>query len=119
MSNTVGIENIKNCVGFVLDITEDFQKSLADGKFTLKDSFLFVDNIPQVPKVIRAAAKFWEEFQDMDETEEAEIAQFVSDRIQCDNFKAKAIVVQSLKLAITIGQVATEGIELSKIIKAA
>jgi len=114
-----GIENIKTCVGFVLDLTGDVQKSLEDGKFTLKDTVLFVDNIPQIPRAVRSAARFWDEFQDMDPAEESAIVTFVSERVQCDNQKAKSIVVQSLGLAITIAQVVEGGIELAKTIKAA
>ncbi len=114
-----GIENIKTCVGFVLDITDDVQKSLADGRFTLKDSVLFVDNLPQVPKAIRSAMKFWVEFQEMDEAEEIEIVKFVSERINCDNDKARKIVVKSLGLAITLTQLITGGIQLARIVKAA
>lgn len=114
-----GTENIKTCVGFVLDITEDVQKSLADGRFNLKDSFLFVDNIPQVPKAIKSAFKFWKEFQEMDETEEAEVLQFVRDRLNCNSEKAKDIIVQSFQVAMTIADVVTNSIELVKIIKAA
>ena len=114
-----GIENIKNCVGFVLDITADVQTALADGKFGLRDSFLFVDDVPQVPKVIRSAAKFWDEFQDLDETEQAEIVDFVIERLQCNTEKAKAIIVQSFKTAMSINDVARDGIALARIIKAA
>jgi len=114
-----GIENIKVIVGFVLDLTEDVQKAMADKKFSVKDSFLFVDNIPQVPKAVRAAGKFWNEFQDLDETEEAEIVNFVTDRLNCNTAKAKSIIVQSFKTAITISELVTDGIELAKIIKAA
>ena len=112
-------EIIKTCVGFVLDLTDDVQKSLADGKFTLKDSVLFVDNLPQVPKAIRSAMKFWVEFQEMDEAEEIEIVKFVSERINCDNDKARKIVVKSLELAITLTQLITGGIQLARIVKAA
>ncbi len=42
-----GIENIKNCVGFVLDITEDVQSAMSDGKFSIKDTVLF--NTPLSP----------------------------------------------------------------------
>ncbi len=114
-----GIENIKTCVGFVLDLTDDVQKSLADGKFNFKDSILFVDNIPQVPRAIRSAGKFWQEFQEMDESEESEIVRFVSERIQCDSVKAKGIIVQSFKTAMTISELVGDGIELARIIKEA
>jgi len=114
-----GIENIKNCVGFVLDITGDVQSAMSDGKFNLKDSFLFVGDIPKVPKVIRSAAKFWDEFQDLDENEQAEIVAFVIDRLNCNTAKAKAIIVQSFKTAMSINDVARDGIALARIIKAA
>ncbi len=114
-----GIENIKTCIGFVLDLTDDVQKSLADGKFNVKDSILFVDNIPQVPRAIRSAGKFWQEFQELDEGEETEIVGFVSERVQCDSAKAKSIIVQSFKTAITISELVREGVQLARIIKAA
>jgi hypothetical protein len=114
-----GIENIKNCVGFVLDITADLQTALADGKFGLKDSFLFVNDIPQVPKVIRSAAKFWTEFQELDEMEQSEIVDFVIQKLQCNTEKAKDIIVQSFKTAMSINDVARDGIALARIIKAA
>jgi len=113
------IENIKNCVGFVLDITADVQTALADGKFNLKDSFLFVDDVLQVPKVIRSATRFWEEFQDLDEEEQAEIVDFVIARLNCNTAKAKAIIVQSFRTAMAINEVAKDGIALARIIKAA
>ena len=39
------IENIKTGIGFVLDNTDDAKKAMEDGKFTLRDSLLVVDNI--------------------------------------------------------------------------
>ena len=114
-----GIENIKNCVGFVLDITEDVKSAMSDGKFSVKDTVLFMGDIPQVPKVIRSAAKFWDEFQDLDETEQAEIVAFVIQRLNCNTAKAKAIIVQSFKTAMSINDVARDGIALVRIIKAA
>ena len=114
-----GIENIKVCIGFVLDITEDVQTALADGKFNVKDSILFVGDIPQVPKAVRSAGKFWDELQDMDESESNEIIQFVVDRVKCDSVKAKQIIAKSFKTAISISHVVNDGIELVKTIKAA
>jgi hypothetical protein len=114
-----GIENIKVCIGFVLDLTEDVQTALADGKFNVKDSILFVGDIPQIPKAVRSAGKFWDELQDMDETEINEIIQFVVDRVKCDSEKAKQIIAKSFKTAISISHVVNDGIELAKTIKAA
>jgi len=114
-----GIENIKTCIGFVLDLTDDAKKAMEDGKFTLRDSVLFVDNIPQVPKAVRAAAKFWTEFQDLDEAEKTEIENFVIQRLNCSSEKAKKIIVQSFVVAISIADTVIEGIELVKTIKAA
>lgn len=119
MSNKVGIENIKNCVGFVLDITADVQTAMADGEFSLKDSILFIGDIPHVPKVIRSAAKFWDEFQNLDEAEQDEITAYVIERLSCNTAKAKAIIVQSFKTAMSINDVARDGIALVRIIKAA
>ena len=118
MSN-FGIDNIKNCVGFVLDLNEDVQKSLADGKLSVKDSFLFIDNIPQVPKVIRSAKKFWEEFQDLDDQEQAEIVDFVCQRLECTSEKAKRIIAQAFKTATIIGELVVESFTLAGTIKAA
>jgi len=114
-----GIENIKVIVGFVLDGVADAQKAMADKEFNLKDSFLFVDNITQIPKAIRSANRFWNEFQDLDEAEEAEITQFVIDRLECSTEKAKRIIVQSFKTAISVSETVVEGLALARIIKAA
>jgi hypothetical protein len=62
---------------------------------------------------------FWNEFQEMDETEEDEILQFVRDRLTCNTEKAKDIIVKSFQVAMTIADVITHSIELVKIIKAA
>jgi len=114
-----GIENIKTCIGFVLDLTDDVQKSLADGKFNIKDSILFVDNIPQLPKAVRAASKFWAEFQDLDEAEKTEIENFVIQRLNCSSEKAKKIIVQAFVVAIAVADTVVETIEMVKTIKAA
>ena len=114
-----GIENIKVIIAFVLDGVSDGQKAMADGKFQVKDSFLFVDNALQLPKAIKSAARFWNEFQDIDETEEAEITQFVIDRMECSTEKAKRIIVQSFKTAISLSETVVEGLALARIIKAA
>ena len=65
------------------------------------------------------AGKFWQEFQELDEAEETEIVRFVSERVQCDSAKAKSIIVQSFKTAITISELVREGVQLARIIKAA
>ena len=116
---TEGIENIKTVVGFVLDITGDVQVAMSDGRFQVRDSILFVGDIPQVPKVIRSAAKFWAEFQDLDEAEQEQIIDFVIERLKCNSAKAKSIIVQAFKTAITISDLVKDGITLVGIIKAA
>lgn len=114
-----GIDNIKVIVGFVLDLTADAQKALADKEFNFKDSFLFIDNVAQIPSAVRSAKKFWEEFQDLDDQEQAEIVDFVCSKLECTNDKAKRIIVQAFKTAISVSEVVMEGIELAQIIKAA
>ena len=114
-----GIENIKTVVGFVLDGVSDAKKAMEDHVFNLKDSFLFVDNVIAIPKAIHAAARFWVEFQDLSQEEENEIVLFVTDRLQCDSDKAKRIIVQSFKVAMSIADTVKDGIELASIIKAA
>ena len=114
-----GTLNIKIILAFVLDFVADAQKAMADGKFQITDSFLFIDNVIQVPKAIGAAKQFYAEFEDMDATEEADVLAYVSERLQVNSVKAKAIAMQSFKTAITISELVGDGIELAAIIKAA
>lgn len=114
-----GTLNIKIILAFVLDFVADAQKAMADGRFQITDSFLFIDNVIQVPKAIGAAKQFYAEFLDMDEADEAEILAYVTERLQVTSVKAKAIVLQSFKTAITIGELVEDGLELAAIIKAA
>ena len=115
----MGIEKIKIILAFVLDFIADAQKAMADGKFQISDSLLFVDNVITIPKAIGSASEAYAEFKDMDQTDEAEVLAFVSDRLEVDSVKAKAITLQSFKCAMTIGELVKDGLELAAIIKAA
>ena len=114
-----GIENIKLCVDQVIDLTSDVQKAMADGKFQPKETLFFVDNVFQIPKTIKAAGHFWNELNDLDETEQAAIIDHVKARLKVSSAKAQEIILRSIRFAMTLTSLVNDGIALGKAIKAA
>jgi hypothetical protein len=113
-----GVENIKKVIGWVLGIADDVPKAMADGKLTLKDFPLFVDDAVKVPSVIAALGKLQHEIQNMDPAERADIDEFVRAKIGNPNANVANVIAISIKTVVDSSLVAQDIIELVEAIKA-
>ncbi len=80
-----GIDNIKTVLKFGADFGEDVAEVMEDGKFKLLEATKFIGALLQVPGVTKAVPHLRKEFSDLDDAENAALAQFVRDELDIPN----------------------------------
>lgn len=96
----VGISNLKKAVKFGIDLGEQFAEALKDGKIVWTESFGFIDELLQVPALLKSGQDCTLELKDLDAEERAELYAYVQDEFDIDNEKVEAEVEAALKLAV-------------------
>lgn len=94
----LGIEKLKTLFAALLSLAAAFQKQLADGA-QITDLFALVNEWPNITVVLREAKPGWQEFKDLDGSESADLAQYLSDNFDIPNDELEAKIEQALRLA--------------------
>lgn len=112
-----GIEKIKIVLIWVLAFAADIPRALADGKFTLKDFPLFLDDAFSAPKMIAALSGIEQEYLNMDAAERDEIDAVVREHIGDPNANVKEVIALAIKTVIDGSVVANDVLDLIAAIK--
>lgn len=99
----LGIENVKNVLGFAIDLTEATEKSLADGKFDGWDTLRISTQLTQLPLVVKSFKEFFKEIANLNPGESTEIAEFFKDKLDLEDDKAEQITEESMLMILNIG----------------
>jgi hypothetical protein len=97
----LGIENLKKAVKFAIDLGEQFATSLADG-FQWTDSFSFVDELIQVPGLLKSGKDVVAELKDLDATERQELYDYIKEEFDIADDKVEDVVEQALATAVSV-----------------
>ncbi len=95
----VGIENLKNFVGFGLKMGNAGGLALADGKIDFSDFNHFLAPMSALPAAVQALDDLKGEITDLDEAERKELHQYVIDEFDIPNDKVERLIEKSLTLA--------------------
>ena len=91
----LGIEKIKTAVKFAVAFKNQAKESLADG-FQTMDLFGFVDELSQLPEVIKSASEMKAELNDLDLSERKELADFVKNELKVEDPNIEQVIVDSM-----------------------
>lgn len=96
MDKLFGIENLKKGVKLALGFTEQTVTSLKDG-FQYTDLLSYLDELMEVPGVVKAWSQIIQEAKDLDADERKELAQYVADNFDIPDDKIEAVIEHSLQ----------------------
>lgn len=97
----LGTEKLKVAVKLGVALFNQAKASTEDG-FQVMDIFGFVDELSQLPEVIKSAADMKAELNDLDMNERQEILDLVKSELKVENERAEEIVVAALDLVFAI-----------------
>ena len=100
----VGIKNLKRAVKFAIDVTNQFIEAMADGKFTVFESFGFIDELSQIPGVVNSASEVLQEVKDLSEEEKNELTQYVVDELHIPSEKVEDVIAKSISFAFATNE---------------
>lgn len=95
-----GIDNLKKIVKFACDFTAQINTALSDGKFTWTDSFGFIDELTQVPGVIKAFPAVKQEITDLDEAEKKELYDFIVENFDIPDDHVEKLIENSIAFTL-------------------
>lgn len=95
-----GIDNLKKVVKFSCDFTAQINTAMADGKFSWTESFGFIDELAQIPGVIKSFPSVKQEIADLDVAEKKELYDFIVDNFDIPNDHVEKLIENSLAFAL-------------------
>jgi len=113
-----GIENIKELIGYGIDVGQVVKKAKEDGKVDWKDGILFVPVGLKIPVIVRNATKALAEYRDMSDEEREEIKLFVQDKVECDKPEVERLIEDAGALVVDISLVVDDVFAIVDDIKA-
>lgn len=98
-----GTEAIKTTLGFAIKFGMNIEDALAnDGKITWNELFSFVPTLLKVPALIKAVPELKDEFTDLDDTEKAELSEWLATELDLDNDKVEMYIEEAWKLLLAL-----------------
>jgi hypothetical protein len=97
----LGTDKLKVAVKLGVALFNQAKESTADG-FQVMDVFSFVDELAQLPEVIKSAEDMRAELNDLDMAERQEILALVKEQLNVTDERAEEIVVTALDLVFAL-----------------
>lgn len=97
-----GIENVKKLVKFSCDLTKQISEALADGKFVWSEAFGFVNEVMQIPGVVKSFPDIKNELSELTPEERQELNDYFAAEFDIANDKIEAFIEHALSLAISL-----------------
>lgn len=95
-----GVANLKKLLKFGFGTTEQIAEALKDGKFTWPEAFGFVDEISEIPGVVKAIPDVMKELSELSEEETTELHEFAKSEFDIPNDAVEEFVEDGLIWAI-------------------
>lgn len=109
-----GIDNLKKIVKFACGFTKQAATALADG-FQWTDVFGFVDEMAEVPGVVKSLPAVKQELADLTPAERAELHAYLVEEFDIPNDQVEAFIEDAVEFALS----AISLVEKFKALKAA
>jgi hypothetical protein len=95
-----GIENLKKLAHLGLGLGMQISTAFEDGKFTWKDAFGFVDELMEVPGVLKNWNAIKDELEDLDAAEREELHAYIIQEFDIPNDRIEHVVEFALGVGI-------------------
>ncbi len=96
-----GTDNIKKVVKFALDFTQQIAIALADGKFQWIESFGFINELMEIPDVVKSFPSIKQEIADMDATERKDLEDYIVANFNLPRVELAQAIESSLSFALS------------------
>ena len=97
----LGIDNLKKIVKFACGFTKQISIALEDGKFQWTESLGFMDEIMEIPGVVKSFPELKQELADLSTNERNELYEYLVAEFDLPNDKTELFVENSLLFAIS------------------
>lgn len=95
-----GIDNLKRMVKFACDFTKQMSSAMADGKFSWTEGFGFIDELLQIPDVVKAWPEVKNEISELSTEEREQLYQYLVTEFDIPNDEVEVKIEQSLNWVI-------------------
>jgi len=102
MSEKLGVQVIKNAVGFGIQLSMTLSADLADKKITLQEAFSLLPLVMQFPEIVNKLPQLKAEWADRDPAELAELSSYFKNKFDLPNEKSEAIIEGAIDVVITV-----------------
>lgn len=115
MRQKLGIVNVLICLGWILETAMDAKKAKEnDGKINFLDAPLFINNVTEIPGVIKSAPQALLEALEFDGEEAKQVSALVIDKTGCAKENVKAVIINCVGVVKTGSAFAYSMIDLVK-----
>lgn len=98
----IGIENLKVVLKAAADFGEQTAAVLEDGKIKTTELFNYIDELMQIPGVIKAVPNLKAEFKDLDENEQAELVSYVELELDLPNDQVEGFIEDAFEWTLRL-----------------
>jgi hypothetical protein len=98
----LGISNLKTLVKFSCDFTKQIATALSDGKFQWLEALGFIDEIMQIPGVVKTWPEIKLEVADLTAEERQELHAYVVTEFDIPNDRVEGFIEYALMNAVSI-----------------
>lgn len=95
-----GTANIKKVVKFACDFMKQTAYALEDGKFQWTEGLSFIDELVQIPGVIKAFPELRKEIADLSLEERKELHDYIMEEFDIPNDAVETVIENSLDFAM-------------------
>lgn len=101
MPEVYGVENLKKLIKFGCGFTKQVSVALEDGKFQWNEAFGFIDEVMEIPNVVKSFAEVKKELSELSETEIESLHAYLVEEFDLPNDAVEAFVENSVLFAIS------------------
>lgn len=101
MPEQLGVANLKKAILFALDLSEQIVKAAKNG-IQWTDAFGFIDEVMQIPAIIKTGKEIQTELADLSPAERLQLNAEIGAAYDIDNNKVEAIIEHSFDVAFGI-----------------
>jgi hypothetical protein len=109
----LGVTNLKAVLGSILTLANKVDGVLQDGLQPLQDALALLPNVLDVVTAMKNGKAAWQEYNDLDDAEKADVEAFVQKTFNIAEDKVEAVVDSAFAVIFDVGEL----VEQVKLIK--
>lgn len=97
----LGIENLKKAAKLGVSFGMQIEASAKDG-FQVSDLFSFIDEVAQIPDVVKNKQAIVDEFKDLSPEERTQLVTYIETELVLENKKTEEVIEAGLEFVISV-----------------